>query len=296
MKKTSKCNLLIRKESKMKKYLFLAAALIAMGCGMTSCSNEVDVTEQTEQAPKLTKLVFTVAQEPQTRVAWGGENGRTPVFEEGDKVSLFSEHNANVMLTAHVADGVVTLVGEGTSGDADLCFVYPYTEESNMWDGVINGPYGWGNNNNPFYLNAMDVNASIDKFPTGALSMAKSTDGGASAITFQCLMTIFKFTPTQDYEEGRINIYANDDVISASHLTIDVENSKISDDCYKTSSIRMGYEFEEGHTYYFAVPPFAMSENDWIFLTSDDGNYIMFEGAKTFEAGKIYNLTAKEEM
>ena len=46
----------------MKKYLFLAAALTVMGCGMTSYSNDAeDIIEQNEQAPKVTKLVFTEA-------------------------------------------------------------------------------------------------------------------------------------------------------------------------------------------------------------------------------------------
>lgn len=55
----------------------------------------------------------------------------------------------------------------------------------------------------------------------------------------------------------------------------------------------MGYGFEEGNTYYFAVPPFEMPAEGVIYLEHNHGDATIFEGAKTFEAGKIYNLTVK---
>ena len=282
----------------MKKFLFLAAALIAMGCGMNSCSNEVDVTEQTEQAPKLTKLVFTVAQDAGTRVAWGGANNRTPMFEEGDKVSLFSENNENVMLTAHVdGEGNVTLEGEGTSGDADLYFVYPYDEKAIYYfpdNEILGNSSSW--DSSPYnYCPDNILNPGIDKYPSNAFSLAKSTDGGESAITFQGLTTIIKFTPASDCW-GYINIDAGDDAFPLTGVNIDLNESKIIGTLTQTISLPQMdymYNFKAGKSYYFALPAFTMASGGYIDFVDDEYNeHTIYTPTadKEFVAGKIYNL------
>lgn len=279
----------------MKKYLFFAAALIAMGCGMSSCSNEAEVTEKTEQAPKLTKLVFTVAQDAQTRASW---DGKTPVFDDGDEVSLFSENNDNVKLTAYVdGAGNVTLEGEGTSGDTDLYFVYPYYEERvSFFEGEINGddveyssPYNFEN----------EIYPSVNKYPSKALSLAKSTDGGANAIRFQGLTTIIKFTPATDCR-GSIHIDAGDDLIPLCHAIISTAETKIVAGSGLLTQLRdlpyddAGYNFAAGNSYYFALPPFSMAEGGTISFVDDQYEettlYTAPAGGKEFVAGKIYNL------
>lgn len=278
----------------MKKYLFLAAALIAMGCGMSSCSNELDVTEKTEQAPKLTKLVFTVAQNAQTRASW---DGKTPVFDDGDEVSLFSENNNNVKLTAHVdGEGNVTLEGEGTSGDTDLYFVYPYYEERvSFFEGEINGddveyssPYNFED----------EIYPSVNKYPSKALSLAKSTDGGANAIRFQGLTTIIKFTPATDCR-GSIHIDAGDDLIPLCHAIISTAETKIVAGSGLLTQLRdlpyddAGYNFAAGNSYYFALPPFTMLSGGTIkFIDNEYHETTLYTASadKDFVAGKIYNL------
>lgn len=299
MKKTSKCNPLIRKESKMKKYLFLAAALIAMGCGMSSCSNEVDVTEQTEQAPKLTKLVFTVAQDAETRVTWGGPRDRTPMFEDGEFVSLFSENNNNVQLTAHVdGEGNVTLTGEGTSGDANLYFVYPYDADASYdyaYDpNTINGNSIMGSTS-PYNFDG-SINPSVNnKYPSNAFSLATSTDGGESPITFQGLTTIIKFTPASDCT-GFINIGAGDDAFPSTGVNIDLNESKIIGTLIPSISLPYedaAYNFTAGTSYYFALPPFTMLSGGYIKFVDEEFEETPLYTAsadKDFEAGKIYSL------
>lgn len=296
----------------MKKYLFLATALTVMGCGMTSCSSDAeDVIEQNEQAPKLTKLVFTVAQDAETRASW---NGYTPVFDDGDEVSLFSENNNNVKLTAHVADGVVTLEGVGAA-DEELYFVYPWNEGVHM-DMVtkkitstsapaynINKT---GNSEWPYYGKFLCNVYGINKYPANALSLAKSTDGGRVALTFKGLMAIIKFTPTdEDYADYFSDLYFfieqnnhSDISCKGGQLTI---NAAGETPTIESTQASYGITFHKedvgtfvvGTSYYVALPPTdAMSS--WTYIMDKFGNDLTQDALSagfTFEAGKVYNVT-----
>ena len=294
----------------MKKYLFLAAALTVMGCGMTSCSNDAeDIIEQNEQAPKVTKLVFTVANDAETRATWGGTNGRTPMFEEGETVSLFSDNNDNVKLTAHVSGYVVTLEGEGVADD-NLYFVYPYYEYAQMNDGKISTDHYW----NPYYINGdsecivENSTIGVNKYPANALSLAKSTDGGKTYITFKGLMAILKYTP-KETRFGNIQIPGMEGgnlltcCAPCGKVTIDVAQGKISTQITNGSDIcvpqnyqetDLGYQFEEGKSYYIAFPPFTTPANTSgkLCLKPQNGgsDVELWNGSITFEAGKIYSV------
>ncbi len=290
----------------MKKYLFLAAALTVMGCGMSSCSNNAeDVIEQNEQAPEVTKLVFTVAQGAETRATWGGTNGRTPMFEEGEKVSLFSEYNDNVELTAHVSGGTVTLEGTGVA-DTDLYFVHPYCATAHMADGKITST----EDAEPYYIeyDIYKLNLStigVDTYPANALSLAKSTDGGASAISFKGLMAILKFTPLET-RTGYICIVnigikkVGGYSIPKGKITIDAAQEKITTEGNNGAYIQIpraydddetGYSFESGKSYYIAIPPCTVENNAEIRICPWEipSRIDLWSGPKTFEAGKIYS-------
>lgn len=296
----------------MKKYLFLATALTVMGCGMTSCSSDAeDVIEQNEQAPKLTKLVFTVAQDAETRVKWDGPSGRTPMFENNDEVSLFSANNDNVKLTAHVADGVVTLEGEGAA-DEELYFVYPWNDNVHMDMGTkkitsSTAPaYNLNVINESPYLRkfASDV-FGINKYPANALSLAKSTDGGRVALTFKGLMAIIKFTPTyEEYAEYvstlMIRAYEDNDeattfkggqlTINAAGETPTIESTQNSYGiCFRKSDVGT---FVVGNTYYVALPPTGPMSG-WTYISDqfDEITQNTLSAGFTFEAGKIYSVT-----
>lgn len=297
----------------MKKYLFLATALTVMGCGMTSCSSDAeDVIEQNEQAPKLTKLVFTVAQDAETRVKWDGPNGRTPMFENNDEVSLFSANNDNVKLTAHVADGVVTLEGEGAA-DEELYFVYPWNEGVHM-DMVTKKitsttapAYNLNVRSESPYLGKFFSDVyGINKYPANALSLAKSTDGGRVALTFKGLMAIIKFTPTyEDYAEYFTDLYFfieqnshSDTSFKGGQLTINAAGEtptiESTQNSYGISFRKEGAgTFVVGNTYYVALPPTdAMSS--WTYIRDkfgDDLTQDVLSPGFTFEAGKVYNVT-----
>ena len=293
----------------MKKYLFLAAALTVMGCGMTSCSNNAeDVIEQNEPAPKVTKLVFTVAKDAQTRASW---DGYTPVFDDCDEVSLFSENNNNVKLTAHVDGSTVTLEGEGNSGDTDLFFVYPYDANATMSAGMITSsgdaapaPYYYDGDDSEVDFGTIGI--GVGKYPANALSLAKSDDGGISPITFKGLMAILKYTPSAT-KTGYIGIPGCDDHDSFApygKITIDVAQEKITTEHTDGGDYLFpqyygvgdtGYSFEAGTSYYIAFPPFTTPAGTSGLFNPRPGNYTestpLWTGSKTFEAGKMYSVS-----
>ena len=287
----------------MKKYLFLAAALTVMGCGMTSCSDDVeDVIEQNEQAPKLTKLVFTVAQDAETRASWGGTNGRTPMFDAGDKVSLFSENNDNVELTVKVDGGIVTLEGEGTA-DTELYFVYPYNDDVHMDMGTKKITSATASAYNidkvSFYYACSTIGEN--KYPENALSFAKSTDGGSSALSFKGLMAIIKYTTLTDHDNHfEITNYGNSGkpfkggqlTINASGATPTIESSTTDVGiCFPGYSVRT-FTFSAGKTYYMALPPTgAINGSASYHKIQVGGSQVQaLSDGFSFEAGKIYTV------
>lgn len=285
----------------MKKYLFLAAALTVMGCGMTSCSNDAeDVIEQNEQTPKVTKLVFTVSQDAETRALW---SGNTPVFDDGDEVSLFSTNNDNVKLTASVSGGTVTLTGEGTA-DTELYFVYPYADDVHMDMGTkkitsTTAPaYNIGKVS--FYYACSTIGEN--KYPENALSFAKSTDGGSSALSFKGLMAIIKYTTSTETDRHvEITNYGNSDkpfkggqlTINASGATPTIESS--ANDvgiCFPGYGVQT-FTFSVGETYYMALPPTGAISGSASYHKIQVGGISLqnLSDGFSFEAGKIYTVT-----
>lgn len=280
----------------MKKYIFLAAALTVMGCGMTSCSNEADAVEQNVQTPKVTKLVFTVAKDAQTRASW---DGYTPVFDDGDEVSLFSENNNNVKLTAHVDGSTVTLEGEGTAGDANLYFVYPYCSTATMADGKITSTDDESVYN---YLlsgyGPMSREIGVNKYPANALCLAKSVDGGETALSFKGLMAILHFTPLSDYT-GSLSVFGGVGQTPCGQMTINVSSSSIeyaeNDSKIWCPNAAKSFSFTTGNDYYIALPAFSSTDETVIGITDSevvDHKLCTKNPGITFEAGKIYNLSS----
>lgn len=280
----------------MKKYIFLAAALIVMGCGMTSCSNEADTVEQNVQEPKVTKLVFNVANDAQTRALW---DGYTPVFEDGEYVSLFSENNNNVQLTAHVDGSTVTLEGEGTAGDANLYFVYPYCSTATMADGKITSTDDESVYN---YLlsgyGPMSREIGVNKYPANALCLAKSVDGGETALSFKGLMAILHFTPLSDYI-GSLSVFGGVGQTPCGQMTINVSSSSIeyaeNDSKLWCPNAAKSFSFTTGNDYYIALPAFSSTDETVIGMMDSeyiDHTFYTKNPGITFEAGKIYNLSS----
>lgn len=129
----------------MKKYIFMAAALMMMGMGMSSCSNEDEITE-VEKAPKKVQLTLTASFDMggETRAAWDTD-GITPKFENGDQVGVYSDNSdSGEYLTASVdGNGIATLTGTVTEAST-YHLVYPYKSGS-IYNSVTKEITGFAN-------------------------------------------------------------------------------------------------------------------------------------------------------
>lgn len=110
----------------MKKYIFMAAALMMMGMGMSSCSNNDEITE-VEQAPKKVQLTLTASFDMggESRAVW---DGLKPKFSFGEKVGVYSDNSASVeQLVVTTVDGAgnATLTGSVTAA-TEYHLVFPY--------------------------------------------------------------------------------------------------------------------------------------------------------------------------
>lgn len=171
----------------MKKYIFMAATLMMMGIGMSSCSNENDAIDNIEQNTKK-QLTFTVSftNDAATRAVW--ETSKKPKFVVGDKIGVYSANNLTAVeftVTEVDASGNATISGTANvASEYHLVFPFKAGTTYNTSTGDISGfdDFGVTSNN--------DRN-SLGTYPTKALHYAKAT-GGATSVTFQNLCAILK--------------------------------------------------------------------------------------------------------
>jgi len=164
----------------MKKYIYVAAAMMMMGIGVSSCSNENDAIDSVEQNTKK-QMTFTVsfATDADSRAVW---NNRTPKFEVNDQIGLYSVSNTTAVpfeVTAVDAAGNATITGTANmASEYHLVFPYKsnttYSSETDQITGFDDFNYTSGSQN---------------IYPTKALHYAKATDG-ATSVTFKNLCAI----------------------------------------------------------------------------------------------------------
>lgn len=191
----------------MKKYIFMAAALMMMGMGMSSCSNE-DVINEVEQAPKKVQLTFiaTFDMGGETRAAWKAD-GITPEFSTGDKVGVYSDANPDVVALDVTVDGAGNATISGLVEPAtEYHLVFPYRAGSTYNSGTktISGfamfdSMNWGN------------------YPPTALHYAMASSSDAS-VSFMPLCAILKGEQVSDFSK---RTYVSSAKLSAPVITVD---------------------------------------------------------------------------
>lgn len=256
----------------MKKYIFMAAALMMMGMGMSSCSNE-DVITEVEQAPEKVQLTLTASFDMggETRAAW---DGVTPKFETGDQVGVYSDNSASVEpLDVTVdGDGIATLTGSVTPATT-YHLVFPYRAGSTYNSGTkkISGFAD-------LYFKGFDY------YPETALHYAM-TNVIEGNVTFQPLCAIFKGA-TKVVDDAN-KIYIKSAKLNAPVITVDGTGSATVDASVDepTNPFASRYMVSTNNNYkrYYAVAPGSVT----LVKGTSDSNVTRTE---TVEAGKIYNV------
>lgn len=172
----------------MKKYIFMAAALMMMGMGMSSCSNNDEITE-VEQAPKKVQLTLTASfdMDGETRAVWGTD-GLTPKFERYDQVGVYSDNSASVehlMVTTVDGAGNATLTGSVTAA-TEYHLVFPY-QAGTTYDSSSKKITGFANFQKETYQ------SGYTRYPSTALHYFKVTSSTTTA-SFKPLCAILKIS------------------------------------------------------------------------------------------------------
>lgn len=271
----------LKTDKTMKKYIFMAAALMMMGMGMSSCSNNDEITE-VEQAPKKVQLTLTASFDMggESRAVW---DGLKPKFVTGDKVGVYSDnHDTAEPLDVTVdGDGNATLTGSVTAA-TEYHLVFPYKEGTT-----------YNKSASPKTITGFD-NFAIQKYindpyaaptyPSTALHYVKVTSLSTTA-SFKPLCAILKCScPDEDPEDKQA--YIRLALITSPVINITNDGAEVVA-TQKNCEGQNDYTLSNGgNTTYFPVAPGSVT------LASEKS------GGKTktgnVVAGKIYNIPISE--
>lgn len=265
----------LKTDKTMKKYIFMAAALMMMGMGMSSCSNDDEITE-VEQAPKKVQLTLTASFDMggETRAVW---DNLTPKFQNNDKVGVYSDNSGTVeYLTASVdGDGNATLTGEVTAA-TEYHLVFPYKEGTT-----------YNKSASPKTITGFaDFALQENAYPSTALHYAKLTNLSTTA-SFKPLCAILKCScPTEeDFENKRAYIRLAQITSPVINITNDGAEVVATQ---KNCNEQNGYKLNclEATSYFPVAPGSVTLASEW---SNGDTK------TATVDVGKIYNINMRED-
>ena len=286
----------MKKQQKMRKTIQILMAFMAILLGVACSSEQQDMVES---GTGLQKMTFTAMQEGSgaaSRTAINTENSKEIIWENGDKLRLFTPNDVlqtysyNVTLASGAGTTVATFTGWASSAPSYTA-VYPAAagEGPNVKlvsPGVIA--------NVSFSPQVQDATAgSFDK--TDALMMAYSTNTGLAfknvvgfiKVTpqFDCKQIVLKafdnstalgWTPTGSMSSGDTG-YTLDYNNGAPTLTLDNDVANNKDYDY---AITLKGPITADKTYYIVVPPVTLKAGWSLAFTDNDGTVYQRKGTK----------------
>lgn len=185
----------LKTDKTMKKYIFMAAALMMMGMGMSSCSND-DVINEVEQAPKKVQLTLAASFDMggETRADW---DGLKPKFVTGDKVGVYSDATSDVTALDVTIDGDGNATISGLVDPAtEYHLVFPY-QAGTTYNSGTKQITGFADFTKQIYYG---YSWETNTYPSTALHYVKVT-GSATEATFKPLCAILR--TAYDEAKGR---------------------------------------------------------------------------------------------
>ena len=285
---------MMKKQQKMRKTIQILMAFMAILLGVACSSEQQDMVES---GTGLQKMTFTAMQEGSgaaSRTAINTENSKEIIWENGDKLRLFTPNDVlqtysyNVTLASGAGTTVATFTGWASSAPSYTA-VYPAAagEGPNVKlvsPGVIA--------NVSFSPQVQDATAgSFDK--TDALMMAYSTNTGLAfknvvgfiKVTpqFNCKQIVLKafdnstalgWTPTGSMSSGDTG-YTLDYNNGAPTLTLDNDVAKNKD-----YAITLKGPITADNTYHIVVPPVTLKAGWSLAFTATDGMVYQRKGKR----------------
>jgi len=262
----------------MKKYIFMAVAGML---ALSSCSNDDNDVQNTQNAPRQMTFTAGFGDEAQTRAALDGSTKKVS-FEAYDRISILSVNNNNKEFTTTEGGASVTFTGTATA-DSKFYAVYPYTDGLTLdpSTGIISGvkiP------NSQF--NAAGSTCGWD--PRAPIAYATTT---GTSLQFHNACALLKITNDRGYAQ-----YIEVDCYEAltGIFSLDTSSGALSGSQICPYATVMDVPADK--TVYIAIAP---GEKTDFMATWSGMDYAyaskMKHSAVTFEAGKIYDLGKTSE-
>ena len=258
----------------MTKYIFMAVAGML---ALSSCSNDDNDVQNTQNAPRQMTFTAGFGDEAQTRAALDGSTKEVS-FETGDDISILSANNTNTEFTTTEDGASVTFTGTAMA-DSKFYAVYPYTDGLTLdtSTGIISGveiP--------TVQFNAASSTCGWD--PRAPIAYATTT---GTSLQFQNACALLKINNDRG---DAMSIEVGCQEALTGTFSLDTESGALSgsDDTFRFAMV---WNVPADKTIYIAIAP---GEKNNFTVNWDDGNghRAMKEkhSAVTFEAGKIYDL------
>lgn len=262
----------------MKKYIFMAVAGML---ALSSCSNDDNDVQNTQNAPRQMTFTAGFGDEAQTRATL---NGKKVSFDKNDAISILSANNTNTRFTTTEDGASVTFTGTATA-DSKFYAVYPYTGGLTLdtSTGIISGveipvgqsgaagsTCGWHPDAPIAY--ATTTGTSLEFHNACALLKIINDRGEAMSIEVSCREAL----------TGTFSLNTSSGALSGS-----------DDDTFRMAHVM---SVPSDKTIYIAIAPGEKNDFEVHWMGMDDSDARKWKrSAVTFEAGKIYNLGKTSE-
>ena len=254
----------------MKKYIFMAVAGML---ALSSCSNDDNDVQNTQNAPRQMTFTAGFGDEAQTRAALDGSTKKVS-FEAGDGISILSTKNTNTQFTTSAGGASAAFTGTATA-DSKFYAVYPYTDGLALSGTTISGV------TIPYMQNGA-ATSDCGWDPTAPIAYATTT---GTSLQFKNACALLKITNDRTVAQ-MIRVECNEAL--AGTFSLNTESGALSGSGGNTSFVRV-MNVPPGKTIYIAIAPGV--KTDFMVIWMRGGSQAMKEKSSvTFEAGKIYNL------
>jgi hypothetical protein len=257
----------------MKKFIFMAVAGML---ALSSCSNDDNDVQNTQNAPRQMTFTAGFGDEAQTRTTLDGTT-RKVSFEADDCISILSANNTNTRFTTEAGGASATFTGTATA-DSKFYAVYPYTNGLTLdtSTGIISGveiP------SSQFY--AAILTCGWD--PTAPIAYATTT---GTSLQFHNACALLKIINDRGEAES-IEVNCNEALTGK--FSLNTSSGALSGT--NTNPYAMVGSVPSGKTIYIAIAP---GEKTGFQVRWTGTNFSLASKMKmspvTFVAGKIYDL------
>lgn len=263
----------------MKKKFFYFCTALLCAIAISSCSNEEQVETLNGQVP----MTFSVCMDEGTRSSLD-DNGKSVLWQEGDKISIFDSKMKNNVFTLISGAGTKNATfGGSATPSAEYQVSYPYTSNAKVASKAISD-----------MTMPKEQKATSDTFDPEANIMIATTEGGE--FTFKQVSCFVKLTTTEAYSKIVFTTNAGENIAGSFTMEYgDVPVINIT--ANGSSSVSLvpvsGESFAAG-TYFIGLLPTNM-ENGFTIECYNADNSKKTVRKKTgkvtiFQCGKIINL------